>query len=60
MERRYRMIHAKDLSAEDITLSDSIQERAICVFNSEVKSVAVTAGLMVYACLINQISQCST
>lgn len=48
-ERRYRMIHAKDLSAEDITLSDSIQERAICVFNSEVKSVAVTAGLMCMA-----------
>lgn len=47
-ERRYRTIHAKYLSAEDMTLSDSIQERAICVFNSE-GSVAAAAGLMCMA-----------
>jgi hypothetical protein len=54
------MIHEKDLSAEDITLSDSIKKRAIHVLNSEVKSVAAASGLMVYAFLTNQINQYST
>ncbi|XP_051228559.1 uncharacterized protein [Lolium perenne] len=48
-EGRYRMIHEKDLSAEDITLSDSIKKRAIHVLNSEVKSVAAASGLMCMA-----------